>query len=334
MRLTIAVSIAICCICSSQLPEVRKYLVAGQAQGTTYQVIYYAADSVITKKQIDSILARIDSSVSLYKPYSLINQFNQSASGITVDDHFLFIIKKSISTFQETNGSFDITVQPLVQAWGFGVEKNNGLPDSSTIRVLRSCTGSNLLHIIEQKIFKKKPCVKIDLNGIAQGYSVDVIAEFIEKNGIHNYIVELGGEIRVKGRKLPGNEKMKIGIESPDIDELDMGTIKKIITIDNGAITTSGTYRRSHETEGKRITHLIDPKTGYPVNNDLLSVTVYAKDAITADAMDNALMVMGLQKAMEYIDNNSELAAYFIYRSDNGSVKDTMSRSFDKLIKN
>jgi thiamine biosynthesis lipoprotein len=307
---------------------------AGQAQGSTYQVIYYAADSLVTKKQIDSILDRIDSSVSLYKPYSLINRFNESASGIPVDDHFLFLIKKSISAFQETNGSFDITVQPLVQAWGFGVEKNNSLPDSSTIRFLKSCTGTNLLHVVEQKIFKKKSCVKIDLNGIAQGYSVDVIAEFIEKNGIHNYIVELGGEIRLKGRKLPGNEQMKIGIESPDPDELEMGTVKKIITVDNGAITTSGTYRRSHETEGKRITHLIDPKTGYPVNNDLLSVTVYAKDAVTADAIDNALMVMGLQSAMEYINDNSELAAYFIYRSGNGLIKDTMSKAFQKLLKN
>ena len=332
MRPTIALLFAICCIAASNPPKLRKFVLNGEAQGTTYQVVYYATDSTVTQFQVDSILHEIDSSVSLYKPYSLINRFNQSDSGIDVDTHFLTIVKKSITTYEQTTGMFDVTVQPLVQAWGFGVNKIEHLPDSGTIRTLRSCMGTNFLRVWGHKIVKTKPCLKIDLNGIAQGYSVDVIASFLIQNGIGNYIVELGGEIRVQGRKQPGNEKMKIGIEAPGDDEFSRGIMQKVLLIDEGAITTSGNYRRYFESDGKRITHLIDPLTGYPVNNELISTTVYAKDAITADAFDNAFMVMGLVKAMNFVDARSELAAHFIYRDKHGAVKDTMSKEFYKLV--
>ncbi len=170
------------------------------------------------------------------------------------------------------------------------------------------------------------------MNGIAQGYSVDVLSDFLERNNIRNYIVELGGEIRVKGTKQPGNEKFKIGIESPENDEFEMGYMKKVIEIDNGAITTSGNYRRYYESEGKKIAHIIDPRTGYPVSNDLISVTVFAKDAITADAFDNAIMVMGLQEGVAFVNKRNDIAAHFIYKTKNGSVKDTMSKEFYKLM--
>ena len=307
-------------------------MLIGEAQGTTYQVIYYATDSMVTQFQVDSILDEIDSSVSLYKPYSLINKFNQSNSGIAVDPHFLAIVKKSITTYEQTSGMFDVTVQPLVQAWGFGVNKIEHLPDSGTIRTLRNCVGTNLMQVCGNVIVKSKPCLKIDFNGIAQGYSVDVIASFLMQNHIENYIVELGGEIRVQGRKQPGNEKMRIGIEAPGDDEFTRGIMQRVLLIDEGAITTSGNYRRYFETDGKKITHLIDPLTGYPVNNELISITVYAKDAITADAFDNALMVMGLVKAINFVDERRELAAHFIYRDKQGAIKDTMCKKFYKLV--
>ena len=332
MRLTIAFLIAFCCVAAADQTQVRKFLLTGQAQGTTYQVIYYATDSVVIKKQIDSILDKIDSSLSLYKAFSLINQFNQSDSGIRVDDHFITVVKKSVDTYYQTGGIFDITVLPLVQAWGFGAISIKHLPDSATIKLLKQCLGSGFLEVYPTKILKKKSCIKIDLNGIAQGYSVDVLANFLENNNIFNYMVELGGEIRVKGTKRPGNEKMKIGIESPGSDEYEMGLIKKVIEIDNGAITTSGNYRRYYESEGKRITHIIDPRNGYPASNELISVTVFAKDAITADAFDNAIMVMGLKDGVAFVDKRNDIAAHFIYRTKNGAVKDTMSREFYKLM--
>lgn len=310
-----------------QTAELKKYRITGSAQGTTYSIIYYAGDSVITKSQIDSILNKLDSSFSLYKPYSLISRFNASQKGIRVDKHFINVLQKSFEAYKETNGLFDITVQPLVQAWGFGTKKIDSLPGKQYVSSLVKCVGSNMLELNGDFLSKKKPCVKIDLNGIAQGYSVDVMANFLESSQVTNYLVELGGEIRVKGKKQPSGEQMKIGIESPNAMDFKSLSIQRIVTTDSGAITTSGSYRKFYENKGRKITHIIDPKTGYPVQNELISVTVYARDAITADAYDNALMLMGLKKAMAFIEQKRELAAYFIYRK-NGKIVDTASTRF------
>jgi FAD:protein FMN transferase len=310
----------------------RKFQITGHAQGTTFQIAYYAADSIVTASQIDSILQKIDSSLSIYKPYSLINSFNNSKTGIKADEHLQIVVRKALETYSTTGKIFDITVQPLVKAWGFGVKTNSSLPDSATIRSLKKCVGSNMIHLKGDMLVKDKPCVTIDVNGIAQGYSVDVIASFIEKAGINNYIVELGGEIRIKGRRQPGNEPMKIGIEAPPDSPFDPEVMQKVISIEGGAVTTSGSYRKYYESNGKRISHIIDPRSGYPMNNELISVTVYAKDAITADAYDNALMVMGLSRAMKFVDDHPEIAANFIYRQADGYVADTATRVFSSFM--
>jgi FAD:protein FMN transferase len=312
--------------------EWKRFAIAGTAQGTTYSIIYYADDSAVTKSLIDSVLMSLDSSLSLYQPYSRINQFNNSAKGIILDHHLVQVVKKSIATYQETAGLFDITVQPLVHAWGFGVVKTNTVPDAAIIKNILPCVNTKLLQLNGNSLMKTKPCVKIDLNGIAQGYSVDVLASFLEKNGVKNYIVELGGEIRVKGRKQPSGEKMKIGIESPNEDAFENHPVQKIIALDKGAITTSGSYRKFYESNGQKITHLINPKTGYPHKNELISVTVYARDAMTADAYDNALMLMGLKQALAFVERRKDLAAYFVYKNANGSIADTASSAFLKLL--
>ena len=210
-----------------------KFQINGTAQGTTYHISYYANDSIITRKQVDSILDQIDSSLSLYKPYSLINQFNSSAIGIAPDIHFKKVVKKAIQVYQQTNGLFDITVEPLTAAWGFGPNKIKDIPDSASIRKLLPCVNSKLLYWDKNMLKKKMGCVKLDANGIAQGYSVDVLADFFEQRGVKNYIIELGGEIRIKGRKYPGNEKMNVGIESPGNDP-EFSMIEKVIWIDEG----------------------------------------------------------------------------------------------------
>jgi FAD:protein FMN transferase len=312
--------------------SLKRYQFSGLAQGTSYAITYYAQDSVVTKSQTDSILNRIDSSLSLYKVYSLIIRFNNSPGGATIDLHFKNVYKKSLLVYKETGGLFDITVEPLVQAWGFGVNKTDMLPDSNKLSVVKKCVGTNLLELKGNFLLKKKSCVKIDMNGIAQGYSVDVLAGFLEKHGIKNYLVELGGEIRIKGRKQPSGEKMKIGIESPGEDEFSNHPLQKIISLESGAITTSGSYRKFYESNGKRISHIINPKTGYSVDNELISVTVYAKDALTADAYDNALMLMGLKKALQFVEKKKDLAAYFIYKNKEGKIADTASSRFYKLM--
>jgi thiamine biosynthesis lipoprotein len=332
MRYLIVLLLALSSLSMTPGPQWLKIQINGTAQGTTYHITYYSPDSTISQSQIDSILDKIDTSLSVYNPQSLITRFNNSDTGIIMDAHFRKVFRQSIQTWQQTNGIFDITILPLVQAWGFGPKKMDHIPDSATLQSLKTCVSSKNLYTKGNRLMKRKSCVQIDVNGIAQGYSVDVLAAFLEARGIGNYLVELGGEIRIKGRKQPNNEKMKIGIEAPGEDEMEPSMMQKILTVDHGAITTSGSYRKFYESEGKKITHIIDPRTAYPAQNELISVTVYARDAITADGFDNALMVMGLQKALRWVEKRKDLSAHFIYRTKAGAVADTASSNFYKLL--
>lgn len=312
--------------------EYKAHQIYGFTQGTSYQITYYTKGSIIGKDQITHILGGIDSSLSIYKPYSLISQFNRSPSGLQADRHLEQVVKKSLKVTRKTDGAFDITVLPLVQAWGFGSEPIAALPDSATIRSLLRCVGMGKVRLQKRQLQKTAPCVKIDVNGIAQGYTVDVLAEFLEQKGIKNYLVEVGGEIRVKGRKLPGNEKMAIGIEGPTQNETDQSPLLKIVKLEKGAITTSGNYRKYYQSGNKRISHLIDAKSGFPIQNEMISVTVWAKDAITADGYDNALMGMGIQKALSFARRRKEIEAYFVYQKPDGSVADTATTGFYRMM--
>ena len=309
----------------------KPFRISGFAQGTSYQILYYSADSLVSRKQADSIFVKIDSALSIYKPYSLISQFNSSLSGIPVDAMLSEVVKKSLKIHQKTNGAFDITVQPLVQAWGFGAKRINALPDSAQIKSLLGCVGSEHLRLKRNRLIKSKPCLGIDVNGIAQGYSVDLIASFVESKGITDYLVELGGEIRMKGKK-PTGEAMTVGIESPGDDARNPLPLTRRIRLHHGAVTTSGNYRKFHQDGLRKLTHLIDPKTGHPIQNEMISVTVVADDAITADGYDNALMNMGLKKALTFVRKQKNLEAYFIYHKADGSVADTASAGFYKLF--
>ncbi|MFT2008306.1 FAD:protein FMN transferase [Pontibacter sp. 13R65] len=307
------------------------YDINGYAQGTSYHITYFAKSSLITKAEIESVFSNIDSSLSIYNPSSLISRFNESSTGIKADKHLLTVVRKSMAIFSETEGKFDITVYPLVNAWGFGNKSVSYLPDSASIKALLHCVGSNKISLQKGTIIKHSPCVKIDVNGIAQGYSVDLIANFLQKKGIRNYLVEIGGEIRVSGRK-PNGESMKIGIEGPPENKQDKLIINRVISINKGAITTSGSYRKFVMDGSIKRSHLIDPKTGYPFENDMISVTVVAKDALTADGYDNPLMAMKVEEALNFVNNKKNLEAYFIYRKKDGAVADTASEGFRKYI--
>lgn len=308
------------------------FYITGSAQGTTYHITFFAGDSLVVKRQIDSLLDNIDSSLSIYKPYSLISRFNNAAKGIQMDAHLNKVVRRSLEIYKATAGISDITVYPLMELWGFGPQHTSTPPDSSKVHEAMACVGSDKIHIRDHWLLKDKPCVKIDVNGIAQGYTVDVVAGFLESSGIKNYLVEVGGELRVKGRKYPGGTVMQIGIEAPAQNSFDAPVIEKIVHVDHGAITTSGNYRKYYEINGKKISHLMDPGTGYPFQNELISVTVYAHDAITADGYDNALMGMGLQKAFAFLRQHPGLEAYFIYHRAGGEIKDTATAGFYKLM--
>lgn len=311
--------------------SLQPFHLSGHAQGTTWHITYYSSDSTVLSSQIDSILDKIDSSLSLYKPYSLISRFNSHPSGIHMDKHLSAVVRQSLDTYRETDGLFDITVQQLVEAWGFSAQQPDKYPDSAAIRSLMTCIGSDQLSVRDGYLFKAQPCIHIDLDGIAQGYSVDILADFLEQQHINHYVVELGGELRVKGRK-PSGEHMRIGIEAPNENEFESPVMQKILYMDDGAVTTSGSYRAWREHGGKKFSHTIDPRTGYPVDNELISVTVFAKKAIIADAYDNVLMIMGLKKAMRFVNNRKDMAAFFIYRDKSGAIVSATSKSFNALL--
>ncbi|WP_165503664.1 FAD:protein FMN transferase [Pedobacter hiemivivus] len=308
----------------------QEFTIRGYAQGTDYTVKYFARDSVVTKRSVDSILSVIDSSMSLYKPYSLINKFNESLEGLDLDPHFAAVMHKSFVVYKATKGKFDVTVAPLVQAWGFGPKPISKFPDSLEVKQLLNCVGMNNLSLKGNHLKKSKPCVKIDLNGIAQGYSVDAVADYLSKKDIASFVVEIGGELRMKGPK-PDGTALRIGIEGPATSANGEPVIRHVISINSGAITTAGNYRKYLQKGAKKIAHLIDPKTGYPLDNSLISVTVYAKDAVTADGYDSPLMAMSVHEALDFASKR-DLEAYIIYHKSDGSVADTLTKGFKKMI--
>ncbi|HVK49289.1 MAG TPA: FAD:protein FMN transferase [Pseudobacter sp.] len=332
MRFAITILLFFLITAGRQPSEKRPWRLSGFAQGTTWHITYYAVDSSINQHSIDSILQSLDSSLSIYKPYSLISRFNQATDSIVTDIHLRNVISASLQTWKATGGIFDITIQPVTQAWGFGPIKVTELPDSLTISNLMHCVDSRYLSMKGTVLFKQKPCVRLDVNGIAQGYSSDVLAAFVESKGVTDYMIELGGEIRLKGKKYPGALPIRIGIEGPVESEFQPQMLHKVISPPDGAITTSGSYRKFVQSGGQTLSHIIDGRTGFPAKNELISVTVYAPDAITADAWDNSLMAMGLERALKTLQQQPSLAAYFIYRKKDGSIADTASTFFDKFM--
>lgn len=316
---------------SRKSPSYSQFQISGFAQGTSYQITYYASDAIISSRSIDQKFSELDSSLSIYKSYSLINKFNNSERGIEMDEHLKKVVKRSLKIWKESDGVFDISILAILEAWGFGVKRHSNQPTDQAIEQALSCSGSDKLHIMGNKLIKDIPCLKIDVNGIAQGYSVDVLAEYIESRGVQNYLIEIGGEIRVKGRKYPGNQVMRIGIEQPaNDDKKEEAGISKIIELKGGAITTSGNYRKYIQNGSKRLSHLMDPKTGSPLENEMISVTVRTSNAMSADGYDNVLIGMGIKKAFAFLKKRKGLEAYFIYQDIDGTVRDTASVGFFK----
>lgn len=313
-----------------------RYEIEGHAQGTTYHITYYAADSAITKLQADSLFKDLDKSVSLYLPESLICRFNRSEKGVMTDRHFEVLIRKAMEINLATMGAVDVTVKPLVDAWGFGLKKPASAPDSGVVKALLQDVGGDKIWFESQEndlearfLHKRNRRVQIDLNGIAQGYSADLLAALLERRKVSNYLVEIGGELRVKGHKSDG-QRFRIGIEGIDDDPLAPSVLRKVIIPDDGAVTTSGNYRKFLENEGKRISHLMDARTGYPIENELVSITVWAKDGITADGFDNGFMAMGLENTLHFLEKRTDMGAYIIYKKNNGTVADTVTNAFKK----
>ena len=311
--------------------HLNKFHITGYSQGTTYQITYYATDSVVTQSQTDSILERLDRSINLYAPESLICKFNRSENGITIDEPFRVLVKKAFEIHRVTNGLVDITVKPLVDAWGFGVKKPAKMPNQKEVISILKNVGQDNVWLEGNYLHKRTPGVQIDLNGIAQGYAADLLGSFCESADVHSYVAEIGGELCIKGQK-PNGERFKIGIEAIDGNDINPGPLRRIIEPHDGAVTTSGNYRKHLEAGGRQIAHLINPKTGYPFQNEMISVTVWAKDGITADGYDNGFMGMGMEKTLSFLDGRADMGVYIIYKKPNGIIADTVSTAFKQYM--
>ncbi len=307
-------------------------LISGEAQGTTYHITYITETEISYKDQVDSIFHVIDLSMSAYIPASIISRINQHDTNIVVDQHFVNVFNKAQEVSEKTNGLFDITVGPVINAWGFGFSKKERV-DSALIDSLLMNVGYSLVHIANNKLIKKKPGVMLDFNAIAQGYTVDVLAVFLEEKNIHDYIIELGGEVKAKGKKI-NNEYWTIGIDQPNESEMEGRPLKAAIQLQNQSLATSGNYRKFYTENGQKYSHIIDPHTGYPAKNNLLSASVIAPDCMTADAYATAFMVMGLEKSKQFLQQHPDLQieVYFIY-DENGQWKTFTSENLKKWVK-
>ena len=312
----------------------QRHHLTGFAQGTSYAVTYFADSECIGKASIDSVLAVLDSSMSLYKPYSLINRVNRAERRVLINDpHFRQVFRRSEELYRQSGGLFDITVAPLVALWGFGVEARDALPDDEAVADALECVGMDKVTLDDQYLVKEKPCIQLDMNGIAQGYSVDVLAGFLEGQGIQYYVVELGGELRVKGPK-PDGTPFRIGIERPLVGEGGATVIEDVIAITTGALTTAGSYRKFVDDGDRRLSHHIDPRTGKPVTSSTISATLYSTDAMTADGYDNVIMAMPAKDALAFVESLDELEVYIVYQDESGSLQEIMSTGFKQLMAN
>ncbi|MFH1297501.1 MAG: FAD:protein FMN transferase [Bacteroidota bacterium] len=302
----------------------------GETQGTYYAVTYYTSDKINYQPSIDSLLKEFDQTASLWVENSMINRVNNNED-VVLNDDFLKLFRISQEVSEMTNGYFDITVGPLVNAWGFGPENRPAIR-LETVDSLLPMVNFRNVQIRYHKVIKADPRIKIDFNAVAQGYSVDLISSLLESRGIKNYLVDIGGEVYARGTK-PNGKRWQIGIEKPSESQSSSRELRAEIPITNLAVATSGNYRKYYEQDGIRYAHTIDPHTGYPVGHSLLSVTVVAWSCAYADAFATAIMVMGLDSAMKFLDGNQAgLEAYFIYSGPDGTYQTMMTEGLKRSL--
>lgn len=291
----------------------------GETMGTTYHISYFDEQQRDFKPQLDSILGVFNNSLNTYLPHSEISKFNTSGSFTFDLPYFLPVLESSQKIVRMTNGAFDPTVMPLVNAWGFGPQQEI-TNDSTLIDSLKQYVGfERVITFDNNKVEKLEDNSMIDFNAIAKGYGVDVLAKFINDQGIDNLFVEIGGEVVVKGENLKSDKPWKIAIINPESEVLNP-TFIAYVTLINQAVATSANNFNYRIVDGVKYSHTISPKTGYPIKHEILSATVFAPDCMTADALATSFMVMGHEKAIEVLRNNSDINAFLIYSDGKGGM--------------
>ena len=311
------------------------YLIEGEAQGSTYHIKYIAERDENLKPAIDSILEVIDRSMSTYRPDSAISKINQGDTTVVVDEHFRKVFEASQQIWQESEGLFDPTVGVLVNAWGFGKQKISeaDLPTDKKIDSLRKYVGFDKVALTEKNLIKKRYTeILFDFNAIAQGYTSDVVANYLSVRGIKNYIVEIAGEMYLKGRNTVEDKSWTIGVENP-LKPLDDRDLVATIQFTNQGLATSGNYRKVWtDSNGRKYVHSINPLTGRATQSDVLSATVVAPSTMLADGYATMFMVMGLAKSKAFLEKHPDLAVLLVYSDDKHQEATYKTKSFEKLI--
>ena len=301
---------------------------SGNTMGTTYLITIsdFKESSDKFKNSIDSLLNIMNNHFSTYKNNSEISIINNSnAELIKVSDRFNYVLDKALDYCKVSGGNYDITIGPIIDLWGFGIIKNNVIPNSNTIRNTLSSVGFEKISLTNNYLMKHDKKVKIDLNSIAKGYAVDEIFKFISNYGYSHFIIEIGGEIRTS--KSIKTKDWVIGLQHPETNDI----IKKI-NLNNMSIATSGTYNNYFEQNTVMYSHILNPKTGYPFEYKTVSATVIAKDCIDADALATIAMTLNPNKVIELINKQDNIECYIIEINKNNEILEYKSENFDKFI--
>ncbi|EKO3431338.1 FAD:protein FMN transferase [Vibrio fluvialis] len=306
---------------------------SGPTMGTSYNIKYLQQDGLPSSddlhKEIDRLLEEVNDQMSTYRKDSELSRFNQyqGIDPFEVSNQTATVVKEAIRLNGLTEGALDVTVGPLVNLWGFGPEaRPEVVPTDAELAERKANTGIHHLSVEGNKLSKDLPHLYVDLSTIAKGWGVDVVANYIESQGIHNYMVEVGGEIRLKGLNRDG-VPWRIAVEKPTVDER---SIQEIIEPGDMAIATSGDYRNYFERDGVRYSHIINPQTGRPIHNRVVSVTVLDKSCMTADGLATGLMVLGDEKGIEIAEQN-HIPVFMIVKTDDG-FKEIASSAFKPYL--
>ena len=298
--------------------------------GTTFTVTYQCDSDM--SQSIKAELMKVDYSLSPFNKESVITAINNNED-VKPDKMFMDVFQLAMDVSRETDGAFDITVAPLVNAWGFGF-KSGEKPTARQVDSLRHIIGYQKISVDHGKIRKQDPRMMLDCSAIAKGYGTDVVANFLRSRGVKNFMVEIGGEIVTCGVN-PERLPWKVGVIKPEDDSLSVAhEVQTILNVTDIAMATSGNYRNFYYQGGKKYAHTIDPKTGYPVQHNILSATVLAKTCAQADAYATSFMVMGLDKAQKVLERHPEMMAYFIYDDGQGKNAVWFSPSLKDKIAN
>lgn len=296
---------------------------SGHIFGTQYNIKYKSVEDL--HKEIKATLLQVDNSLSMFNKNSIISAFNNNRD-TTANEMFTEVFNLAQEISAKTGGAFDITVAPLVNAWGFGFKKDE-LPDSATVEELRSKVGHTTVSLVDGKLVKQNPSTMLDCSAIAKGYGCDMIARMLDSRNITDYMIEIGGEVVTKGKNDRGTA-WNISISKPTENTTGSHNAhQRIVAISGKAMATSGNYRNFRIENGKKFAHTIDPRTGYPVQHSLLSATVIADNCAKADAYATSFMVMGLEKAIEQCKSDS-IEAFFIYSNEDGALQTYATEGF------